>query len=433
MSGSRQKRFIASIAAALAGLLFGFDTAVISGVINPLSQELSLNSAQQGWAVSSALVGTLIAAIFSGSLGDKWGSRLVLLWVGFGFFVSAIGCALANGLIAFSAFRFIGGLAIGGASVLAPVFISEISPATRRGMLVGMFQIFIVLGILLAYLSNAIVDMLVLSEAAWRWKMAVLILPGAIFVGALLYTPPSPRWLASKGELERAQDIAAKLGLTDVDLAAINQSEDRLNWVSHWRPMLLAITLASFNQLSGINAILYYLNDIFAAGGFSKLSSNLQAVAVGVANLLATLLGMFLIDRLGRRSLLLVGSLGTAFALVGVAFTYAAPGHEHYLLPLLIVYIAFFAISQGAVIWVYLSEIFPTSVRSRGQALGSATHWIWAAVLSGSFKWVADSFDKALPFWFFAAMMLLQFIAVWRFFPETKGKSLEAIQDELRS
>jgi MFS family permease len=237
-------------------------------------------------------------------------------------------------------------------------------------------------------------------------------------------------WRSISGGLD-AKTIAEKLGMTDVDLTGISNDNDRLNWAAHWRPILLAIGLASFNQLSGINAILYYLNDIFAAGGYSQLSSNLQAVAVGVANLLATFLGMFLIDRLGRRSLLLIGSVGTAIALAGVALIYSIPGYESYLLALLIIYIVFFAISQGAVIWVYLSEIFPTSVRSRGQALGSATHWIWAAVLSGSFKWVADSFDKALPFWFFSAMMVLQLVVVLKFFPETKGKSLEQIQGEM--
>ncbi len=423
----------ASVAAALAGLLFGFDTAVISGVIGPLAAEFVLTPAEQGWTVSSALIGTLLAAMFSGTLGDKFGSRYILLWVGSCFIVSAIGCAIATGPASFGIFRFVGGLAIGGASVLAPVFISEISPAARRGFLVGMFQIFIVIGILLAYVSNALVDVINVGPTAWRWKMAVLIAPGSIFMAAMFCTPQSPRWLASKGDTATARAIATQLGMGDVALTYASDSAAHLSWARHRRPILLAIALASFNQLSGINAILYYLNDIFASGGYTALSSILQAVAVGVANLFATLVGMVLIDRLGRRTLLLIGSVGTASALAGIALIYVYPGYEQFLLLLLIIYISFFAISQGAVIWVYLSEIFPTPVRARGQALGSATHWIWAAILSGSFKWIADSFDKALPFWFFAAMMALQFFVVWKVFPETGGKSLEEIEADMAS
>lgn len=433
MAAGTQSRI--AVAAALAGLLFGFDTAVVSGVTAPITHAFALSPTGTGIAVSAALVGTLIAALGAGIPGDRYGARAVLRWVGIAFILSALGCALAWDLASFVAFRFIGGLAIGGASVLAPVFIAEISPASRRGALVGLFQLSIVSGILAAYCSNAVVAALLDDSSGWRWKLGVMIVPGLIFLVAMFTIPQSPRWLAARGRESEALDIAARIGLTDWTLTAPDAEaavEERLSWTLHRKPILLAVAVASFNQLTGINAILYYLNDIFAAAGFSQVSGDVQAVSIGAANLLATLLAMTLIDRVGRRTLLLIGAAGTSVALAGVAGVYSGSGREALLLPLLVLFIGFFAVSQGAVIWVYLSEIFPTRVRARGQALGSATHWIWAAVLSFGFPIVARDVDRSLPFWFFAAATLLQLVIVWRFFPETKGIRLERMEEALR-
>lgn len=417
----------AVLAAALAGLLFGFDTAVISGVVTPIAHEFALDETGKGVAVSAALIGTLVAAMAAGIPGDRYGARAVLRWIGGAFILSAIGCALAWDLTSFAVFRFIGGLAIGGSSVLAPVFIAEVSPAARRGALVGLFQISIVTGILAAYLSNAAVAQLIPGPEAWRWKLGVMLVPGAIFLAAMAVLPQSPRWLVAKGRVDEGHAAAARLGLADWEAIAgrIGSESGRLSWSAHSKPILLAFGLASFNQLSGINPILYYLNDIFAAAGFDTVSADLQSVAIGATNLIATLVAMTIIDRVGRRTLLLIGSVGTALALAGVAAVYSTEGQEALLLPLLVVFIAFFALSQGAVIWVYLSEIFPTAVRARGQALGSATHWIWAAALSFGFPIVAGEMSQALPFWIFAAAMAAQFLVVWRFFPETRQVQLE--------
>lgn len=423
----------AVLAAALAGLLFGFDTAVISGVATPVAEAFQLGEAGKGFAVSAALFGTLVAALLAGIPGDRYGARAVLRWIGVAFLISAVGCAVAWDLASFAAFRFIGGLAIGGSSVLAPVFIAEVSPAARRGALVGLFQISIVSGILAAYLSNALVGQAIDGDAAWRWKLGVMVVPSVVFLAAMAVIPQSPRWLATRGRTDEARETAAKLGLADWDAIAgkIGAETGRLSWARHKKPILLAFAVASFNQLSGINPILYYLNDIFAAAGFSAVSADLQAVAIGATNLVATLAAMTIIDRVGRRTLLLVGAAGTAVALAGVATVYSTSGQEGLLLPLLIMFIAFFALSQGAVIWVYLSEIFPTAVRARGQALGSATHWIWAAGLSFGFPVVAGQLSQALPFWFFAAATVAQFIVVWRFFPETKRVTLEDMDEAL--
>lgn len=413
-------------AAALAGILFGFDTAVISGVATPMADALALDETGKGAAVSAALWGTLVAAVASGPPGDRYGAHAMLRLVAVLFILSAVGCALATGFWTFALFRFAGGLAIGGASVLAPVYIAEISPAARRGALVGMFQVSIVAGILLAYLSNAAITALLAAPNAWRWKLAVMAAPGVAFLLAMLVLPPSPRWLAARGRTEEAEAAARRLDLGEWSAFATRPAERAaLSWSRHRKPILLALAVASFNQLSGINAILYYLNDIFAAAGFDQSAADLQAVAIGVTNLAATLAAMAVIDRIGRRTLLLVGSIGCAVALAGVALVYSATGAEALLLPLLILFIASFAFSQGAVIWVFLSEIFPTEVRARGQALGSATHWIWAAVLSLGFPVVAERYDQALPFWLFAGAMIVQFFVVWRFFPETRGVALE--------
>lgn len=427
MSGTTHTRAV--IAMSLGGLLFGFDTAVISGVTDALRSQYALSEAGLGFAVSAALWGTLVGALFSGAPGDRWGSLAVLRVIGLLYVVSAVGCAIATTLTGFVAFRLLGGLAIGASSVLVPVYIAEISSAKRRGLLVGLFQFNIVAGILVAYLSNYLVAQAIAPDLAWRWKLGVAAIPAALFLVLLTGLPQSPRWLAARGRDQDAARAAARLGL-DAIPAVETGGTGRLDWRIHRLPILLAIAIGLFNQLSGINAILYYLNDIFAAAGFTGVSGDVQAIAIGGANLIATVIGMGVIDRVGRRPLLIGGGIVTAIALAGVALVYMGAASPALLLPLLILFIAAFAMSQGAVIWVYLSEIFPTDVRARGQAIGSATHWVANAALSFAFPLIAQ-WDRALPFWGFAAAMLLQALLVWRLFPETRGRDLEAISADL--
>ena len=431
MLAQSQLRII--IVASVAGLLFGFDTAVISGVTHDLRTAFSLSPAGLGLAVSAALWGTLCGALTIGRPGDRFGSRDVLKFIGLLYLVAALGCALAWNLTSLLVFRFLVGVAIGGSSVLAPVYIAEASPAERRGALVGLFQINIVVGILVAYISNLAVAQLIVGPNAWRCKLAVAAVPALIFLLLLFFIPQSPRWLIHRGRLADAAASLRRLGSADPateveDLRAAQSpappGTDGLSWRRHGRLMLLAIGMGMFNQLSGINAILYYLGDIFSAAGFSSLSSDLQSIVIGATNLLATIVAMTLIDRSGRRRLLLVGSVGMALALGGVAAVMAFNSARALLLPLLVTFIAAFAISQGAVIWVYLSEIFPTPVRARGQSLGSATHWIMNALISASFPAIA-AFSSSIPFLFFGLMMVLQFMLVLWFMPETRGVQLE--------
>jgi sugar porter (SP) family MFS transporter len=428
------------IVASLAGLLFGFDTAVISGVTQDLRIAFALSPAGLGIAVSTALWGTLFGALTMGQPGDRFGSREVLKFIGLLYFAAALGCALAWNLPSFLVFRFLIGVAIGGSSVLAPVYIAEAAPAERRGALVGLFQINIVIGILVAYISNFIVAQLLAGPGVWRCKLAIAAVPALVFLLLLFFIPQSPRWLIHRGRLADAAASLRRLGSADpaTVIAAIQAADSSsvassqgLSWRRHNRLILLAIGMGMFNQLSGINAILYYLGDIFGAAGFSSVSSNLQSIAIGVTNLVATIIAMTLIDRTGRKRLLLIGSVGTAFAQGGVAAIMAFNSGRALLLPLLIVFIASFAISQGAVIWVYLSEIFPTAVRARGQSLGSATHWIMNALISALFPAIA-ALSTSIPFLFFSLMMVLQFILVLWFLPETKGVQLEKMAHAMR-
>jgi sugar porter (SP) family MFS transporter len=378
-----------------------------------------------GITVSSALWGTLLGALVAGIPGDRYGSRACLRGLALLYIASGLGCALAQdwGVLLF--FRFIGGIAIGGSSVLAPVYITELAPPKWRGALTGLFQLNIVGGILVAYLSNSLID-------PWRWKLGVTALPALLFFLLLWLIPASPRWLALKGRRAEATEVLRRIGSPDPEgdlaclLAATPEGTGRLSWARHKKPILLAVAMGMFNQLSGINAILYYLNDIFAAAGFGKVSADAQSVAVGATNLLFTGLAMLAIDRLGRRTLLLIGSVGTAIALAAAAAILSGLAPQALLLWVLLLFIASFAFSQGAVIWVYISEIFPTEVRARGQSLGSGTHWLMNALISGLFPLVA-AWSKGAPFVVFAVMMAVQFVAVLLFFPETKRLSLEEI------
>ena len=427
--------------ASLAGILFGFDTAVIAGITHSLREVFFLSPASLGAAVSSALWGTLLGALIAGRPGDRYGSRDMLRLVGLLYVLSSLGSALSWNLSSFVIARFLAGIAIGASSVLAPVYLAEIAPASRRGALVGLFQLNIVIGILLAYGSNFLVAQFIGATDVWRYKLAVSAIPALIFFSLLFSIPNSPRWLIAKARLAEAELSLRRLGSRDprAALDELSSSQERhaapyqrLSWAAHRRPILLAVGLACFNQLSGINAVLYYLSDIFTAAGFDTWSGDLQSVAIGAANLIATLFGIALLDRVGRRTLILVGSIGTALALCGVAFIMAGHGARSWLLALLVLFIASFAISQGAVIWVYLSEIFATGVRARGQALGSATHWILNALISGTFPIIA-AHSKSAPFAFFAGMMGLQFFAALVFMPETRGVVLERVSDLLRT
>ena len=432
------------VTASLAGLLFGFDTVVISGVTKSLSLVFHIEPGGfwYGFSVASALLGTFIGALFAGIPGDRLGSRDSLKIVGLMYVVSALGCALCWNIESFYVFRFIGGLAIGASSVLAPVYISELAPAERRGTLTGLFQFNIVFGILLAYASNLAVDQLAAGADWWRVKLGIAAAPAILFA-LLMYTiPQSPRWLALRGRLDEARVSLRRVGIDDTesrlvefaranDQARLNAGE-RLFVAAYRKPIVLAILLAMFNQLSGINAILYYLNDIFAAAGFQGTASSWPPVIVAAANLLATVIALSVIDRFGRKKLLLVGALGTAAALAVAAFIFGTGQGKEYLLYVLIVFISFFAFSQGAVIWVYLAEIFPTPVRARGQALGSATHWGMNALIAQLFPMVAAT-TQGLPFGFFSVCMLLQFFVVLAIFPETRRVELESMDRALKT
>lgn len=425
------------LAAALGGSLLGFDTAVIAGAIQSLTSTFELSPAELGFTVSAALWGTVVGAMGAGALGRRFGGRTSLLILAACYLISALGCAFSNSWTALLLFRFIGGLGMGGSSVIAPVYIAEVSPPAWRGRLVGAFQINVIGGILLAYLSNYLIGIASFGELEWRWQLGVAAAPAALFFLMLLGIPPSARWLAMRGQLHEARAVLRELGSANPEselatiLASLKEdtgpSPDRLLQRRYQRPILLALALAMFNQLIGINAVLYYLNDIFAMAGFDRASQNLQAVAVGAVMLIATLVALSVIDRFGRRTLLLVGSVGLAVCLAGIAAIFHLHQYEQYLLALVVGYVGFFAFSQGAVIWVYLSEIFPSRVRAQGQSLGSSTHWIINALLSAAFPLLAAQ-SQTGPFVLFFAMVVLQFFVVLFFFPETRGVSLEEIQ-----
>ena len=428
-----------TVVAALGGLLFGFDTAVIAGATQALKVLYQLSPLGEGFTVASALVGTVIGSMLAGIPGDRYGRRDSLRGMAVLYVVSALGCALAWNWTALVIFRFIGGLAIGGSSVLGPMYIAEISPAKWRGRLVGLFQFNVVFGILLAYLSNYVLGTMGFGAAEWRWKLGVTAVPAAFFFLMLFGIPRSPRWLVKKGRIDEAREVLRLIGeknyeqeLKDIieSIDAEHVTSDALFTAKYRVPIFLAISIGMFNQLSGINAILYYLNAIFEHAGFSKVSGDLQAVAIGATNLLFTMLAMSVIDKVGRKKLLLIGSVGTALCLAGVAAIFLTGRHESLLVWMLVGYIAFFAFSQGAVIWVYISEVFPNRVRAKGQSLGSFSHWIMNALISWTFPLMAAS-SGGYPFVFFSAMMVLQFFVVLFFYPETKGISLEEMQKKL--
>jgi sugar porter (SP) family MFS transporter len=425
---------------ALAGLLFGFDTAVISGVTADLRAIYQLSAGGLGITVSSALWGTLAGALLAGAPGDRFGARQCLKVIAIFYLVSALGCAWAWDWPSLILFRIMAGLAIGASTVLAPVYVTEIAPPAWRGAMVGMFQFNIVLGILVAYLSNYLIGTLMLGAEEWRWKFGIAAAPGLLLFAMLFTIPQSPRWLALKGRYAEARNILRQVapGIGEDEERAILANADpqagggKLNWSLYRKPILLAFAIAAFNQLAGINAILYYINDIFAAAGFSKVSADQQSILIGATNLLFTLPALYLIDRIGRKNLLLIGSVGLFATLAGTAVILSSGQHRELLIWMLIGFIAAFAFSQGAVIWVYISEIFPTEVRARGQSIGSSTHWLMNAIIATLFPVVA-AWSKGAPFIFFAAMVLLQFFVVLFLFPETKRAPLEDISAIVRA
>lgn len=427
-----------TVVAALGGLLFGFDTAVISGTTHALTVAYALTPGSLGMTVSIALWGAIVGAMSAGIPGERFGRRNSLRVLAVLYLASALGCAFAWGWYPLVFFRFLGGLGIGGSSVLGPMYIAEIAPAKWRGRLVGFFQFNIVFGILLAYFSNYIIALMQFGAVEWRWMLGVASIPAALFLVMLFGIPQSPRWLVEKHRVDEARAVLQHVGeenseqeLNDIleSMHFEREKEPLFSW-KYRLPIFLAVSIGMFNQLSGINAILYYLNDIFAHAGFSALSGDVQAVAVGATNLVFTVVAMAVIDRFGRKKMLLVGSVGTAACLAGVAAIFFTSAHENLLVWLLMGFIAFFGFSQGAVIWVYLSEVFPNRVRAKGQSLGSFSHWFMNALISGIFPLMAAE-SGAYPFVFFSAMMVLQFFVVLFIFPETKGVSLEDMQKKL--
>ncbi|MGA9583831.1 MAG: sugar porter family MFS transporter [Terracidiphilus sp.] len=431
----------ATLTGALGGLLFGFDTVVISGIIDSVVKLYGLSDYGKGWTVAIALIGTVVGSFSAGVVGHKLGSRETLRLTAVLYILSALGSALAWNWPSLMVFRFIGGLGIGASSVLGPVYIAELAPAKWRGRLVGAFQFNVVFGILVAYTSNYLIRLLHLGATEWRWQVGVAALPALGFLVLLFGIPRSPRWSASRDRIDEALEVLKLMGepepeaeLADIRKALAEEHATAHEPVFRWKyryPLFLAITIGAFNQLAGINAILYYLNDIFQAAGFSQLSGDQQAIAIGFTNLIFTMIGMSLIDRAGRKTLLLIGAAGTASCLAGVAWIYRSNAHQGMLVWLLIGYIAFFAMSQGAVIWVYIGEVFPNAVRSKGQGVGNASHWTMNTIIALSFPWAASHLGQSVPFVFFSVMTVVQFLTVLFTYPETKGQTLEALQRKL--
>jgi sugar porter (SP) family MFS transporter len=425
--------FFWSLVVALGGFLFGFDTAVISGAEKSIQQVWQLSSWEHGLTISIALIGTVFGAIFGGIPSDALGRRQTLIWIAVLYFVSALGAAFSPAWLPFMVFRFLGGLGVGASSVTAPLYISEVSPPESRGRMVGMFQFNVVFGILIAYLSNYLLKNI--GPDAWRWMLGVQAVPALAFFLLLFRVPESPRWLLRQGRVPEGRAVLQRINPAtaaqiEVDILtgnALEQAGGESLWAPQFRrPVLLAVLFAVFNQVSGINAIIYYAPRIFEMTGLGEGAALLSSAGVGLVNFCFTLLGVNIIDRFGRRKLMLVGSVGLIVTLGLVARAFYTQQFNGYTVPVLLFgYIAFFAFSQGAVIWVFISEIFPNSVRGKGQALGSSTHWVMAAAIAFTFPYFAEKLGGGNTFAFFCAMMVLQLIFVWRMMPETKGTVLE--------
>jgi MFS transporter, SP family, arabinose:H+ symporter len=434
------KLILWSITVGLGGFLFGLDTAVISGAVGDIEKLWNLDKLSLGFTTASALYGTVFGAAFGGVPADYFGRKKVLLYIGILFLVSAIGAALAKDVNIFMLFRFIGGLSIGASSVVAPVYISEIAPPKYRGRMVISFQFNIVFGILIAYISNYLFDGFD-GGNDWRWMMGVVALPSLIYSIMVLFTPESPRWLITKkGDEEAARKV---LAITEPDVDAAMSEIKKANLITevgkpkesffskkYQTPILLAFLFAFFNQLSGINAIIYFAPEVFKMTGLAQSGALLSTAGIGVVNLIFTIFGWYLIDKLGRKTLMYIGSFGYIASLALIAYAFFTNGHSittYYIFA----FIAAHAVGQGAVIWVFISEIFPNSVRASGMAWGSLTHWVFAAILTNVFPILADKYGAGPIFAFFSLMMVLQLLYVHFMMPETKGVSLEDLQKKL--
>ena len=437
----KSRLFFWSITSALAGFLFGFDTVVISGAEQKIQSLWGLSPGLHGFAMASALYGTVIGSLLGGWPTDRLGRKATLLWIGVLYVISAVGCAFSWEVCSFSAARFLGGLGIGISTVTAPLYISEISPPAYRGRLAGMFQFNIVFGIVVAFVSNFLLKDA--GENAWRWMLGVAAFPSVLYSVLCLGIPESPRWLIGrKGDraaglkvLQRIEPSASPAQIEAEADAILAASSERVVASRFWTrrlrlPILLAFLIAFFNQLSGINAVLYFAPRIFEMTGVGAKAALLQSVGIGVTNLLFTFVGLWLIDRLGRRTLLYLGSFGYIASLGLTAWAFFT--HHLAIVPVCIfAFIASHAVGQGTVIWVYISEIFPNRHRAEGQALGSGTHWIFAALLTTFFPKMVAGFAPGYVFLFFCGMMVLQLIWVKTMVIETKGVPLEQIQQRL--
>ena len=432
------KLFFWSITSALAGFIFGFDTVVISGAEQTIKEVWKLSSEMHGLLMGSALYGTIIGSLVGGTLADRFGRKTTLMWIGLSFVITAFGTAFAPEVWSFIIARIIGGLGIGVSTVAAPLYISEIAPPARRGRLAGMFQFNIVFGIIIAFASNALIKGMGPND--WRWMLGVVAIPAVIYCVMCRFIPESPRWLIGhRNERKQAAAIfrEADPTLTEEEATRVTDAiADDFNrktsdtvgnfWTSkHLRtPILLAFLIAFFNQLSGINAVLYFAPRIFEMAGLGKQAALLQSVGIGVTNLIFTFVGLWLIDRLGRKSLMYIGSIGYIISLGLVAWAFFT-NHTSIVPVCIFAFIAAHAIGQGTVIWVFIAEIFPNDHRGTGQSLGSSTHWVFAALLATMFPVMVDHMAPGVIFSIFAGMMVLQLIWVATMMPETKGTSLE--------
>lgn len=440
-TNNKNKLFLWALTSSLAGFLFGFDTVVISGAEKTIQSLWGLSSTLHGLALSAALWGTVLGALFGGWPTDRFGRVKTLIAIGVLYLVSALWSALATDPYSFMIARFIGGLGVGVSTIVAPLYISEISPADKRGRLTGLFQFNIVFGILVAFISNALLGGI--GENAWRWMLGVEAIPAVIYCAFCFFLPESPRWLIGKCKnIASGKRVLAQVNphMTDSEIEDLTQSiVNAANTVGvktpFWSqrlkyPIILAFLIAFFNQLSGINAILYFAPRIFEMTGLGQEAALLQSAGIGITNLIATFVGLWLIDRIGRRTLLYIGSVGYILALGTCAWAFA--NEVYAIVPFCIFFfIAAHAVGQGAVIWVFIAEIFPTEHRTTGQSLGCSTHWVFAAMMTLFFPTVVAVFSPQYVFGFFCLMMIGQLIWVFFMVPETKGVPLEALQKKL--
>ena len=418
-----------SITVGLGGFLFGLDVAVISGAEQAIQRLWGLSDWLHGTAIAMALYGTAFGAALGNIPANRIGRKKTLIWIGVLFFITSIGAALSTNVYFFMLFRFLSGLSIGASSVVAPVYISEIAPPKYRGRMVISFQLNVVTGILIAYFSNYLLQGIG-GANDWRWMLGVVALPSLVFSTLMLFTPETPRWLVLyKKDDEAAKKVLALTGeasdhLIDEIKASVSTVKEALFSRKFLRPLVLAFLIAFFNQLSGINAIIYFAPKVFEMAGIARNGALLSTVGIGVVNLLFTLTGWYLIDRFGRRTLMFIGSFGYILSLTMIAASFNGTDHSP-IVYYVFLFIASHAIGQGAVIWVFLSELFPNSVRASGTSFGSLTHWVFAALVAQVFPYFATHVPGAVIFGFFAFMMVLQLLYVWKMMPETKGIALE--------